>query len=201
MTICIFSLRVLLGVIFLDTGSSKVLHIRQFQKGIRAYQLIPPTWDRFIPLLSILSFSFAIIELAIGVTLLSNFLVHLLSLLAIILLLLFSVAIVVNLIRGHKNLLCNCGGILGRHYISWGLIARNFLFCGGFAFLVVFPSDNYNLLKLCSAIWSFHIPIEALIYTVLEALIYTVLPILLAIVGISFVVALLFFARGYSRAE
>ncbi|MDU5142788.1 MAG: MauE/DoxX family redox-associated membrane protein [Paenibacillus dendritiformis] len=43
------------------------------------------------------------------------------------LLLIYSIAIMINLLRGTREISCGCGGIVGNHSLSWTLVLRNLL--------------------------------------------------------------------------
>ncbi|WP_394558031.1 MauE/DoxX family redox-associated membrane protein [Priestia aryabhattai] len=55
--------------------------------------------------------------------------------LAIILFTCFTITILINVIRGNRNIDCGCGGILGDQQISWKIIIRNLLFVCALSFL------------------------------------------------------------------
>ncbi|MBJ6950286.1 hypothetical protein JG666_23760, partial [Vibrio cholerae] len=58
---------------------------------------------------------------------------------AVLLLLVYSVAISINLLRGRKEISCGCGGVLGNHKLSWMLVVRN-LFIGAVSvILLMYP--------------------------------------------------------------
>ncbi|MGO4119283.1 MauE/DoxX family redox-associated membrane protein, partial [Rhizobium ruizarguesonis] len=44
---------------------------------------------------------------------------------AFTLLVVYSVAITINLVRGRNEISCGCGGVLGTHNLSWKLVIRN----------------------------------------------------------------------------
>jgi hypothetical protein len=64
------------------------------------------------------------------------------------LVLLFNIAIIVNLLRGYTRLSCHCGGVLGDHQISWWLVGRNSLISLCLIWLLFLPPDMLTFFTL-----------------------------------------------------
>lgn len=179
--------RLCLGVLLLSTGGSKLFRFKQFRQGIREYRIIPSLFEKNFSLSLMLSVCVPALELIVGCALLIGLLVIPVSLLAVGLFLLFSGAIAMNLMHGHYDLSCHCGGVLGDHRISWWIVGRNMIFVGGFLFLVLVPSHGYNApVGLLSFHW--------LSQMSLLMWIGTILPLLLATIGSFGILLLLIFA-------
>lgn len=136
-------IRALLGLIFLYTGISKLRHPYSFRRGIQDYQLIPSTIESALALSSLLAFAIPPAEILAGVGLLSGFLLLPVSLLVSTLLALFSVAILINLLRGRRDISCHCSGGTDTHPISWWLLGRNIILLFGPIVLLVSPTDPF----------------------------------------------------------
>ena len=137
--------RFLLGAIFLSTGVSKLAHPRRFQRGIQDYQVLPAHLESKLALSRLLSFCIPLTEVLIALSLISGFLLVPAILLTLVLLVTFSGAIVLNLVRGRHDLSCHCGGTFGEHRISWWLVGRNGLLMAGFFLLLVIPADVFTV--------------------------------------------------------
>lgn len=97
-------LRILLGLMFLATGISKALAPLSFRASLQAYQLTPAAWSTPLAALVIL------VELAIGSMLLVNLAIRWSSLIAAILLAVFTGAIA---LAWRHGLAIDCGCFLG----------------------------------------------------------------------------------------
>ncbi|WP_020063161.1 MauE/DoxX family redox-associated membrane protein [Bacillus sp. 123MFChir2] len=114
-------LRLCLGSIFIGTFVSKIRDFRSHIDIIRKYQILP---ENSIVFLAYIEIAF---ELVIGIGIILGFVVNLMSLLAAFLLSLYTLAIIINLIRRNTDFNCGCGGVLGDYKLSWNLVIRNVL--------------------------------------------------------------------------
>ncbi len=137
-------IRTLLGLIFLYTGASKLRHPHRFRSGIQDYQLIPTTLESTLALSTVLAFALPLMEILAGISLLSGFLLLPASIVTLILLVLFTSAMLINLLRGRQDLSCHCSGGSDAHRISWWLIGRNSLLFIGPILLLVSPADPFT---------------------------------------------------------
>src|SRR5258706_282944 len=138
-------IRLLLGLILLSVSVSKLAHPVRFRRGIQDYQVFPSILGSKIAFPAIASFCIPLAEIAAGLGLISGFLLVSASVLTLVLFVLFSGAIIVNLMRGRYNLSCHCGGTLGDHSISWWLVGRNCLFIVSLLVLLATPSDMFTV--------------------------------------------------------
>ncbi len=111
-------LRLLLGMILLSVGISKLTHPKRFQRGIQDYQVLPPSIEAVFSASAILAFGISVAEIVTGLGLIMGLLLLPAILLAAILMLIFSIAMSLNLVRGRSDLSCHCGGAIGDHRIS-----------------------------------------------------------------------------------
>lgn len=141
-------IRLLVGLILLSVGVSKLLHPRRFQMGIQDYKVLPSNVESKLHFSSVLSYCIPLVELVAGLGLMSGFLLVPAALLTMMLFVLFSGVILLNLLRGRRDLSCHCGGALGDHRISWWLIGRNGLLMVAIFFLLFTPPDIFTLNRL-----------------------------------------------------
>lgn len=117
------ALAAVLSVILLVGGWQKLRDPQLFAAAIDNYRLLPeslsPLLARLLPLF----------EIVAGLLLLSPEHSELGGLLSIALLLLVTAAVVINLLRGHADIDCGCGG-LSQQRLSWPLVLRNGLLLG-----------------------------------------------------------------------
>ena len=138
-------LRLLLGLILLGAAFGKLAHPTKFGRAIQDYKVFPQKLESKLALSTILSFGIPLAELGAGVGLVSGFLLTPAVGLTVVLFVIFSGAIVFNLLRGRTDLSCHCGGILGDHRISWWLVGRNALFIACTLILIFTPSDPFTI--------------------------------------------------------
>jgi hypothetical protein len=112
-----------LGTVFFLSGLAKLLNLEEFGHVVRDYRLAPDVMTRPI------AFLLPPVETILGFCLLLGIRERAASLGIAFLLLIFSVAMAVNLARGRK-VSCGCLGTLAREEISVLAIARNVAFLG-----------------------------------------------------------------------
>jgi len=112
------SARLALGLLFLSSALAKLHNLSDFAAGLRAYQLVPAA---ALPPLALL---LPLLELLLALALLLGVGLPLAGAASAGLLLLFSAAVGLNLLRGRR-IDCHCHGLAGSQLISWGLVARN----------------------------------------------------------------------------
>ena len=112
-------IRICMAIIFLSSSISKYNTLEKHIGIIENYKVLPPHWSRVLGKLDIL------VEFSIGTLLLLGLFQFLSGLIAGSLLLIYTVAIVINILRGRTEISCGCGGVLGNHNLSWKLVIRN----------------------------------------------------------------------------
>lgn len=112
-----------LSVVLLAGAWQKLREPEVFAAAVENYRLLPetlvPLFARLLPL----------VELAAGLLLLFPATVVHGGTLSIVLLQLVTAAVIANLMRGHADIDCGCGG-LSQQPLSWGLVARNAVLFG-----------------------------------------------------------------------
>jgi len=174
-----FFVRLLLGLLLLSVGASKLARPGQFRRSIQDYQLISPALDSRLALSTLLAYGFPVAEIVAGLGLISGLLLVPALVLAIILMLIFSTAMAINLARGRTDLSCHCGGAIGDHRISWWLIGRNGFMILGFLFLLFTPADLFTVATLArspsavsATLWmNAALPVALLVGMILVALV------------------------------
>lgn len=138
-------IRLLLGLILLSASISKLVRRSRFERGIKEYQVLPDFLEPKLALSTVLSFCIPLAELVAAIGLISGLVLLPAIILALGMFLVFSGAIVINLVRGRFDLSCHCAGTLGDHNISWWLVGRNGVFAAGLLVLLVTPSDLFTI--------------------------------------------------------
>ncbi len=117
------ALAAVLSVILLVGGWQKLRDPQVFAAAIDNYRLLPeslsPLLARLLPL----------VEIAAALLLLSPEHSDLGGRLSIAVLLLVTAAVAINLLRGHADIDCGCGGLSAQR-LSWGLVLRNAVLLG-----------------------------------------------------------------------
>ncbi|MFL0364658.1 MauE/DoxX family redox-associated membrane protein [Pseudobacillus sp. 179-B 2D1 NHS] len=120
--------QIFLAIIFFTSGVEKLLNFKSHLRNTAMYKIIP---QRITPFFLKIDIFF---QLLISVLLLFGYYLKLALLLSFLFLVVYTVAIIVNLLRDRK-ISCSCGGILGNHEISRKLVFRNLFFLGIVPFL------------------------------------------------------------------
>ncbi|MFC4768170.1 MauE/DoxX family redox-associated membrane protein [Effusibacillus consociatus] len=113
-------IRIVLSTLFLTTSWSKFLRIDEHIIIVEEYRILPTPFVRAYAWFEVL------MEMAIGILLLFGFLQKEATIAAVLLLIMYNVAISVNLLRGRNEISCGCGGLVGDHRLSWSIVLRNF---------------------------------------------------------------------------
>ena len=108
-----------LSYLFVSGGYQKLTDIGRFHKTIAEYRVLPGSWSwvsaRLLPVL----------ELCAGIALLlPHFQVVALAVIGL-LLIAYTGAIGINILRGRRDLDCGCAGPGGEQLVSGGLLVRN----------------------------------------------------------------------------
>ncbi len=124
--------RILLAAVLVLAGISKLKAVANFRAALRQFRILPPfvvdPVSRVLP----------IAELAVGAGILSGVEPYLFGSVAAALLGLFTLAIVVTLLRGD-HLRCSCFGSLAAERLTWLSVARNLVLVFGAFFIAGYP--------------------------------------------------------------
>lgn len=107
-----------LSVVLLAGAWQKLREPEVFAAALDNYRLLP---DALVPIVARL---LPLVELAAGLLLLFPATVVYGGMLSLALLQLVTAAVIANLMRGHTDIDCGCGG-LSQQPLSWGLVGRN----------------------------------------------------------------------------
>jgi hypothetical protein len=119
MLLFICAIRIYLGIIFLFSAGSKIIDIKSFAGGVRAYNII------YNPIIiAFVAASIISLELIIGISSLFSLQLSIVIFFMITMLLIFNLAMVINLAKGNI-IRCSCHGAKGNSTISWGSVCRN----------------------------------------------------------------------------
>lgn len=111
--------RFVLAFLFLSTAWSKRKTMAEHIGIVRDYQILPAR------LAEPFAKAETYVELALGALLLLGLFQPIVVTGCVMMLLIYTVAIVINLRRGRTEMSCGCGGIAGQHQLSWKLVLRN----------------------------------------------------------------------------
>ncbi|WP_226535519.1 MauE/DoxX family redox-associated membrane protein [Fictibacillus halophilus] len=127
-------LRVIIGFIFLSSALHKIMNYRGHKAIVKNYKILPNDLISLFVFLEVISeFTFSIFFL---IGLFTNYAAIGLA----ILLIAYSIAILMNIVRGNNEISCGCGGVIGEHKITYKLIVRNLLILLGV--IVVYSSGT-----------------------------------------------------------
>ncbi|MGE5703269.1 MAG: MauE/DoxX family redox-associated membrane protein [Clostridia bacterium] len=112
-------LRFCLGYLFASTFFAKWNNLLTHESVVKEYQIVPKAMVRPFVRIDLL------LQLCVAVSFLFGLFLPTGAVIAIILLVLYSAAIMINLARGRREISCGCGGLAGNHTLSWALVIRN----------------------------------------------------------------------------
>lgn len=169
-SLILFMLRGSLAYIFLVTGWRKSRYIHSFEREVADYELLPTFLIR--PVALILPFT----EIGLGMMLLMGWGVKLAGVLITSLLIIFIIAMGINLVRGRK-LNCGCSGAGHHRQINLKLIAYDFFLLLLALPIIIFGGGSLSL--------------DNLAYTIREVLFFGwILPLVITISSILVVINL-----------
>lgn len=113
--------RITIGLLFLFSSLSKINTFSEHIVSIGKYGIIPQKYVKTFAYFGIPT------ELLTSLFLILGVYQKIFALISLLLLLLYTIAIIINLLRGNKDVTCGCGGILGNHKLTWMLPIRNFV--------------------------------------------------------------------------
>lgn len=116
----VLALRWTIALVFLIGGIHKLRAPAAFTATLSAYQLLPKA------LLSSVAYLLIVAEVFTAISLLLNTRIG--SMLALVLLVLYTIAISINLARGRRDIDCGCAGPAVRQTLSAWLVVRNVIF-------------------------------------------------------------------------
>lgn len=146
-----YFLRIFISTIFFSTSLNKIFNFTEHIVILKEYKLFPNKHIKAFALTGVC------VEL-IGALL---FIIGYVSgaLILLMLLMLFSLGIILNLVRGRKHIDCGCGGLLGEKQISWQLVFRNIFF----ALIIVFCMNEWKYELLTLQIYKSNLTLLAII--------------------------------------
>lgn len=121
MQIVLLIIRLGFALLFISTGFSKILKVEEHIAIVKEYRIIPNRYSRLFAEFEIL------IEIIIGISLLIGIFQKWISILSIGMLIIYTTAMIKNILQGRTVISCGCGGLAGNHLLSWKLILRNII--------------------------------------------------------------------------
>jgi hypothetical protein len=105
------------------------------------------------------------VELALGILLLLGLFQPFAAAGCVMMLIVYTIAITINLRRGRTEMSCGCGGVAGQHLLSWKLVLRNvgLALAGAWVCYANLPTGTVDAL-LAGVAWGdvFHLRLGAL---------------------------------------
>ncbi|MGX1265538.1 putative membrane protein YphA (DoxX/SURF4 family) [Rossellomorea marisflavi] len=132
-------LRLLIGLVFVSSATSKLTKMKIHKQIVKEYNIIPTHLLNCFITLEVT------IELLLGLMILFGFYDHVALIGAILLMISYVYAISSNIIKGNYNISCGCGGIVGETKLSWNLVLRNTGLIGIMFSLFFYSSPLLNL--------------------------------------------------------
>lgn len=127
-------IRLVFGTMFLAAGSSKLSDLGEFADAVKHYRLIPGATAGLVAKLV------AIVEVSLGIVLLAGIAIPVASLAGSALLIVFAVAMAINLFRGRR---IDCGCKRGSEPIQIKHILRNSAGVAALVFLARVPTHPW----------------------------------------------------------
>jgi len=115
---------VLVGVVLAVSGFSKWMNLTWFAQTLLKYKMLPRAAVKILALL------LPAVEVVLGLLVILKRQWLWPGYAAVLLFIFFSIAVVVNLVRGRTQLPCGCSGFRKKAKIGWRAIARNAGLCG-----------------------------------------------------------------------
>jgi uncharacterized membrane protein YphA (DoxX/SURF4 family) len=143
-------LRGLTSYLFLSTAFHKVLNYKQHIQVVENYRIFKRDYSSSFVIVSIL------IELTASIALLVGFLIEWSLTILLILLFAYTLAVLINLIRGRYDLSCGCGGIVGNDFISYKTIIRNVVLMSLIVVQMIFEPSLFSIAQYTTAPTLFH---------------------------------------------
>jgi hypothetical protein len=141
-------------MVFIVAGVSKLASRDEFVEVVRDYDLLPDSLagpvGRWLP----------VVEVIIALGLFSGVLAPMVTSVAVLLFVVFGVAVAVNLLRGRRDISCGCFGPQQKYRLTWLLVARNVVFAALAALIA---------LNVLGARGNMRLPIKEAVATMLVA--------------------------------
>ncbi|XKK36766.1 hypothetical protein HFP66_30340 [Bacillus sp. A17A.1] len=148
----------IIGIVLFTTALDKLKNYNDHILIIKSYNILP---SRLAKPFFILDF---IVQILISISFVFSIKVSIFSFAAIFLMALYTMAIIINLLR-KNDINCGCGGLVGNHSISWKLVVRNMMLILLLLIISIFSVDIFlNLQTLYILMSSILIVTFSLLY-------------------------------------
>ncbi|MGH2916130.1 MAG: MauE/DoxX family redox-associated membrane protein [Solirubrobacteraceae bacterium] len=151
MILVAFLLRVVVATVFLRSGAVKALNLADFRRAVHNYQLLPSS------MIGAVARGLPAAELLVGVLLLLGIELRVVGIAVALMLVVFCVAIAINLLRG-RTISCGCSGSVASD-ISWGHVIGNCVLAIAAVVVAAWPAEPVSALPGVqdahgSAVWT-----------------------------------------------
>jgi uncharacterized membrane protein YphA (DoxX/SURF4 family) len=127
-------LQILLALVFGGAALSKLQNADEFHGVVRNFRLVPEPLDGAV------AFALPWVELGIAASLLTGIATNVSGAVAGVLLVVFAIAIAINIFRGRTEIDCGCFRQGMRQRLNWALVARNMALSAGAFWLAAQPA-------------------------------------------------------------
>jgi uncharacterized membrane protein YphA (DoxX/SURF4 family) len=136
--LAVYAARFFLALVFIAAGASKLFQAEEFERAVANYRLLPRRFSRPVAIWLPRAELGAGFLLACGVALVP------VAYLTALLLLVFSVAVGINLLRG-REMSCNCFGASASEKMTWLTVGRNLVLTGIAVSVVLIPPTAFSV--------------------------------------------------------
>ncbi|MNC29727.1 Methylamine utilization protein MauE [compost metagenome] len=165
------AVRFLISFMFISGLPEKIIHFKKHIYYISTFEILNKKTIRLFGVVDILLQILAVTLLLFS----SNKFLCVIS--SIFLLLLYSLAITINLLRGKRDLSCGCGGLVGNHKLSWWLVFRNLVLILIVISLLFLPESLISLRTLQEKGMDNQVSLSFLYFLSIVLLYYTIISI------------------------
>jgi uncharacterized membrane protein YphA (DoxX/SURF4 family) len=165
--LALLAVRFILALVFIRAGIVKLSGLADFRVAIKNYQLLPAG------LTGVAALGVPAAEVSAGTLLLLGIFPGITAACLAVLLVIFSVAIAINLARG-RVFDCGCGGTAPQQ-ISWRHVAVNMLLAAAAAGMTLAPPSGFGLLAGPGGVFSPRLPHGAGVPAMLAAVLVVLL--------------------------
>ena len=158
-----FTLRIALSLLFAWAGGHKVRDVAGFRSALASYELLPAGW------IGPCTVGLIAMEISVAIGLWLPGCAVIVGLAAAGLFALYALAIVINLVRGRRDIDCGCAGVAGDQPLSGGLVSRNAVLVI-VALVITLPAVPRPLTWLDAITISAGVSVLALLYAAVDGL-------------------------------
>lgn len=136
--IILYFFQELIGLIFLTSMLHKIFYWKNHIDSMVKYKILKEGWVLPFALFFMTCEAFISLSLIFTGINFYNFLC------VFLILVVYSLAVIINLSRGHKMISCGCGGVLENKQLNLGIVLRNLLLISIIFLLFIFEQKDFE---------------------------------------------------------